>query len=188
MKKNIFEKINIMILNIIIVSIMVIFFSYNFLKNGQYSLFFISIICLAIYVLINVFIKFIRKKIFEDKLNDISFDFDNNKSFKVPGAIYNFGLPLAFLSDNGELLFSNDLLEEMFESGTELKSTLSEIFYNYISPKIELLSNDLSFETSIGGKDFLVKTAILNQFSTKNVSFSVMLYFIDKSNTIHLNI
>ena len=182
MKKNIFEKINIMILNIIIVSIMVIFFSYNFLKNGQYSLFFISIICLAIYVLINVFIKFIRKKIFEDKLKDISFDFDNNKSFKVPGAIYNFGLPLAFLSDNGELLFSNDLLEEMFESGTELKSTLSEIFYNYISPKIELLANDLSFETSIGGKDFLVKTAILNQFSTKNVSFSVMLYFIDKSN------
>lgn len=179
MKKNIFEKINMMIVNIIIVSLIVIFFSYNFLKNKQYSLFTISIISLIVFILVNVFIKIIKKKIFEDKLNMISFTFDDSRGFRAPGAINNFGLPLVFLSDSGEVLYSNKLLEDIFEDRIEMRKSLSDIFSYYIAPKIELLSNDLSFEISISGKDYFVKTAILNQMNRKKTSFSVMVYFID---------
>ncbi len=181
MKKGLFEKLNMMIVNVVFMSILVVIFSYYFLTEKQYSLFFLTIILYSLFILINVSIRLIKKKILRDRINRVSISMGENNNTIVPGVISNFGLPLAFLYDSGEFIFSNSHMEELFESRSEMKRELAQLFDFQIAPQIELLSDDLSFEQKFGNKEFLIKTSFLNNFEDKNHLFIVMIYFIDKT-------
>lgn len=182
MKKNFFEKLNMILVNIIFSSIVFAVFSYFFLTRGLFFLFGLSASLFLVFLAINILVYFFKKKLLEDKVKKISFMSKGKDVYAGESSVHNFGLPLAFVSDSGYFIWCNELFEDLYEDKQIMKRELKDMFNLYIASKIELLSDDFSFEQNINGKEFLVKTAIVTHESGKNDGFSVMVYLIDKTN------
>ena len=182
MKKNFFEKLNMILVNIIFSSIVFAVFSYFFLTRGLFFLFGLSASLFLVFLAVNILVYFFKKKLLEDKVKKISFMSKGKDVYAGESSVHNFGLPLAFVSDSGYFIWCNELFEDLYEDKQIMKRELKDMFNLYIASKIELLSDDFSFEQNINGKEFLVKTAIVTHESGKNDGFSVMVYLIDKTN------
>ena len=182
MKKNFFEKLNMILVNIIFSSIVFAVFSYFFLTRGLFFLFGLSASFFLVFLAVNILVYFFKKKLLEDKVKKISFMSKGKDVYAGESSVHNFGLPLAFVSDSGYFIWCNELFEDLYEDKQIMKRELKDMFNLYIASKIELLSDDFSFEQNINGKEFLVKTAIVTHESGKNDGFSVMVYLIDKTN------
>lgn len=182
MKKNFFEKLNMILVNIIFSSIVFVVFSYFFLTRELFFLFALSSSLFLVFLAVNIFVFFFKKKLLEDKVKRISFMSRGKDIYAGESSVHNFGLPLAFISDSGHFIWCNELFEGLFEDKQIMRRELKDMFNLYIASKIELLSDDFSFEQNINGKEYLVKTAIVTHESGKNDGFSVMVYLIDKSN------
>lgn len=181
MKKNFFEKLNMILVNIIFSTIVLAVFSYYFLTRKLFLIFGISISAYFIFIIFNLIVYFIKKKIQEDKVKRISFLSKGKDIYAGESLVHNFALPLAFVSDSGYFIWCNDLFEVLFDDKQFMKQELKDMFKLHIAPKIELLSDDFSFEQNINGKEYLVKTSIVTHQSGKSDGFSVMIYLIDKS-------
>lgn len=181
MKKNFFEKLNMILVNIIFSTIVLAVFSYYFLTRKLFLIFGISISAYFIFIIFNLIVYFIKKKIQEDKVKRISFLSRGKDIYAGESLVHNFALPLAFVSDSGYFIWCNDLFEVLFDDKQFMKQELKDMFKLHIAPKIELLSDDFSFEQNINGKEYLVKTSIVTHQSGKSDGFSVMIYLIDKS-------
>lgn len=181
MKNNFFDKLNMMLVNVIFSSVLIVGFSYYFLTKGLFVPFFVAISVYFLFIAINLAVYFIKKKHLEEKVKKLSFGTKWKAVSPGESAVYNFGLPLAFVSDSGTFIWSNELFESLYDDKKEMRQDLKDMFVLHIAPKIELLAEDFSFEQTIKDKQFLVKTAVVGQITGSRDGFSVMIYLIDKS-------
>ena len=181
MKNNFFEKLNMMIVNIIFTLVLTVGFSYYFLTQNMYVAFSFLLAAYIVFAAVNIAVYFIKKKLREEKLKHISFAARGKEVYAGESAVNNFGLPLAFVSDFGSFIWCNEQFEELFNDKSSMRQELRDIFKLHIAPKIDLLADDFSFELSINNKQFLVKTAVVNHVSGSRDGYSVMIYLIDKT-------
>lgn len=181
MKNSFFEKLNMMIVNVIFSLVLTVGFSYYFLMQKMYVAFSLILAAFMVFAAINIIVYFLKKKLHEDKLKHISFSAKGKEVYAGESAVNNFGLPLAFVSDFGTFIWCNEQFEELFDDKSTMRQELRDIFKLHIAPKIDLLADDFSFELTISNKQFLVKTAVVNHVSGSREGFSVMIYLIDKT-------
>lgn len=181
MKSNFFDKLNMMLVNVIFSSILFVGFSYYFLTNKFFVQFCFALIAYVLFVAVNLTVYLVRKKHLEERVKKLSFGTKGKEISPGESAVYNFGLPLAFVSDSGTFIWCNELFENLYSDKKELRQDLRDMFDMHIAPKIELLADDFSFEQTIGDKQFLVKTTVVGQVAGHRDGYSVMIYLIDKS-------
>ena len=186
MKNNFFDKINMFLVNIVYSSVIFVIFSYYFLTNSNYLMFAFIAVFFMIFITANITVHIVKKKHYEERIRNISFSSRDKDFFAGDSTVYNFGLPLVFINDSGHFIWCNEQFDELFDNKSLMKQELKDMFKLHIAPKIELLAEDFSFEQNINGKEFLVKTVVVAHKAGKREGYSVMIYFIDKSNEKHI--
>ena len=181
MKKRFVEKLNMMIVNIVFASILLVIFSYHFLVHKQYGFFTLVVACFVLIITVNALIVLFKKKAAVDKVKALSFYLNGKDAYVGAGAIRNFNLPLAFLSDAGTYIWSNELFAEIFQDKNEMKQELKNIYLLHVRPKIELLDCNLSFEIWIGARSFVTMVSIVNTSVGSRDGYAIMMYFIDNT-------
>lgn len=179
MKKKFVEKLNMFAVNISLSFVLLVIFSYHFLKSGHYGFMLLSVILFVAVTAINLIFLFFRKKAAADKMKALSFYLNGKDAHIGAGTIKNFSLPLAFVSDTGAYIWSNELFDGLFTDKAVMKQELRNIYALHIRPKIELLDSNLSFNIEFGDKYFQALSSIINTSSGNRESFAVMMYFID---------
>lgn len=162
MKKRFIEKLNMTVINIVFASILFVVFSYYFLRRKNYGFLILAAVCFVFIVTLNALILFFKKKAAADRVKALSFYLNGKDAYAGAGAIRNFSFPLAFLSDAGTYIWSNELFAGLFRDRNEMIQELKNIYLLHIRPKIELLDCDLSFEIMLGDRCFITMVSIVN--------------------------
>lgn len=181
MKKRFIEKLNMTVINIVFASILFVVFSYYFLRRKNYGFLILAAVCFVFIVTLNALILFFKKKAAAVRVKALSFYLNGKDAYAGAGAIRNFSLPLAFLSDAGTYIWSNELFAGLFRDRNEMIQELKNIYLLHIRPKIELLDCDLSFEIMLGDRCFITMVSIVNTSVGSRDGYAVMLYLIDKT-------
>lgn len=146
---------------------------YGFLTFG--------VLCFVFIITVNILLLVFKKKAAADKMKALTFYLNGKDAYAGAGAIRNFSLPLAFLSDAGNYIWSNELFTELFPDKNEMKQELKNIYLLHVRPKIELLDCNLSFEIRIGARSFVAMASIVNTSVGSRDGYAIMLYFIDNT-------
>ncbi len=179
MKKKFVEKLNISVINAVIVVILTAVFSFNFLKSGRFGLFIFTAVSVSAAAAINMIVAVYKKKALTDKIRNLSFYTGGKDLYTGMSTVRNFSLPIAFVSDSGAYIWSNDLFNDIFGDRSDMRRELRNIYTLHVRPKIELLDSDLSFEVELEGRYFKILCSIINTASAARSGFTVMMYLID---------
>ena len=79
MKNNFFDKLNMMLVNVVFSSVLIVGFSYYFLTNGLFGMFCFTLAAYILFVAVNVFVYYIKKKHLAEKVKKLSFGSKNKE-------------------------------------------------------------------------------------------------------------
>lgn len=179
MKDRFFKKINMQIVNFVVVMIMAIVTAFSLLLIKQYAAFIFVLIFFLLFSFVNVLVYVINRRINIKTVKNLSYYLYGDDTKIGAGAITQFKLPIAFLSTKGKLIWANEELNEVFGNKNQLKNSLYEFFSIKLRPQIEYNNKDKIFNETIGDRSFIVYYSIVNAEADDKPDFIVMLYFVE---------
>lgn len=179
MKDRFFKKINMQIVNFVVVMIMAIVTAFSLLSIKQYAAFIFVLIFFLLFSFVNVLVYVINRRINIKTVKNLSYYLYGDDTKIGAGAITQFKLPIAFLSTKGKLIWANEELNEVFGNKNQLKNSLYEFFSIKLRPQIEYNNKDKIFNETIGDRSFIVYYSIVNAEADDKPDFIVMLYFVE---------
>ncbi|MBQ4543642.1 MAG: hypothetical protein IJA19_05690, partial [Clostridia bacterium] len=129
-----------------------------------------------VFGVLGIFNKRIREQQLANYLADINKYLDNS----AKGYMYNFPLPVTVLDLTGNIVWYNDKFSSIF--GEDLfEKTIDQAVSEIHILKILENKNNIDFEVGKDGKTYKVVGNVVETQEQKEKSYSIVLYFIDKT-------
>ncbi len=179
MKDRLFKKINMQIVNFIVVMIMAIISAFSLLSIKQYAAFTGVLIFFLAFSFINVAVYLINRKINLRTVKNLSYYLYGDDMRIGAGSITQFKLPIAFITPKGKLIWANEELTAVFTNKSQLKNYLYEFFSIKLRPQIEYNNKDKIFTETINDRSFIIYYSIVDTVDEDKPEFAIMIYFVE---------
>lgn len=179
MKDRLFKKINMQIVNFIVVMIMAIVSAFSLLSIKQYAAFTGVLIFFLAFSFVNVAVYIVNRKINLRAVKNLSYYLYEDEARIGAGSITQFKLPIAFITPKGKLIWANDELTEVFTNKGQLKNYLYEFFSIKLRPQIEYNIKDKIFNETINNRSFIIYYSIVDTSAEEKPDFAIMVYFVE---------
>ena len=179
MRDGFIKKINMQIVNFVVVMIMSVVAALLLLSGKKFGAFTVLIIFFSLFTFINILFYLINRKAKIRTVKNLSYYLYNDNEKIGAGAITQFKLPIAFLTPRGKLIWANDELCTVFETKNQLKKVLYEFYNIKLRPQIEYNNKDKIFTETFNNRSFIIYNSVINTEESDKEDFTIMLYFVD---------
>lgn len=174
-RKKIISKINFNFINWV-TSIAVMACGIGFFTGTECRKYMLIVAILAVVLLtVDILLTAARRKIGAGRIMQMSL-YQDDKGNSL-AAVKDFSLPIVFIDGNGDTIWYNDRLKELFNSVDPLKKihsikrTVKELFLLRIRARLIMEETSFSMDVDFNGKSFFMQGSVLDS--------CIMLYFVD---------
>lgn len=179
MKDRFFKKINMQIVNFVVVMIMAIISAFSLLSIKQYAAFTGVLIFFLLFSFVNVAVYIVNRKINLRTVKNLSYYLYGDDMRIGAGSITQFKLPIAFITPKGKLIWANDELTSVFTNKSQLKNYLYEFFSIKLRPQIEYNNKDKIFNDTINDRSFIIYYSLVDTTEEEKPDFAIMIYYVE---------
>ena len=175
---------NLGVINFIMLALSLLLASYYCFSNGNISVAVISLILLLLCIVLNVAVLLIRKRYRTRRAKMLSVYTDGEDKGPA-GTVSDLNIPMAFLTEDGKLVWANEKLKSVFPDTIKMSQELRTLYAVKLKGKLENSSLDLTSRVDFCDRVFEMNVNVVRTENSGPESFMIVLYFFEDTELVN---
>ncbi|MBR6934922.1 MAG: DHH family phosphoesterase [Clostridia bacterium] len=180
------RHLNMAVINLILLVAGLTLTAYYCFSNGNISMGIIVVSLLSLCLLLNVAVLLILRRYRIKRAKSLSVYTDGVEDVPPVGTVSDLEIPMAFLTEDGTLIWANNNLREIFHDGVKLNSELRTLYNLKLKGKLDNSLLDLSDTVVFEGRSFNMLVNVARTEKSGPESFMIIVYFIEITQLLSL--
>ena len=180
------RHLNMAVINLILLVAGLTLTAYYCFSNGNISLGIIVVSLLSLCLLLNIAVLIILRRYRIKRAKSLAVYTDGAEDVPPVGTVSDLEIPMAFLTEDGTLIWANNYLREIFHDSMKLNSELKTLYNLKLKGKLDNSLLDLSDTVVFSDRSFHMLVNVARAEKSGPESFMIIVYFIEITQLLSL--